>query len=310
MPAGADTTTLCRVPSLQHEVLTRVIPLMRRGKSTDDIEALRGALMAQNRKARESPPHGVRKGRQITIANDPGFAVFTLVRSGREPTRTVFYLHGGSYCKPSDPRQWAYAARLADSINARLVFPAYPLGPEFTFRDSHDAMAELFAQTAAVSPDGVVLVGDSAGGGYALSLAQTLRDLCGPQPSHLVLVTPWVDLTGNAPGTREAAEYDPWLNIDLMPAYAGFWVGSPDPADLLDPRASPGLGHLNGLPPALMFSGTRDLLYPACEALFARAEESDWALEFVVAEGLLHAYPLLPIPEAREAFAHAVRFIR
>ena len=41
-----------------------------------------------------------------------------------------------------------------------------------------------------------------------------------------------------------------------------------------------------------------------CDALFARAEAADWPLEYVVAPGLIHVYPLLPIPEAREAFEH------
>ena len=62
---------------------------------------------------------------------------------------------------------------------------------------------------------------------------------------------------------------------------------------------SPGLGDLTGLPSALMFCGTRDLLQPGCDALFERADAADWPLEYVVAPGLIHVYPLLPIPEAR-----------
>ena len=71
---------------------------------------------------------------------------------------------------------------------------------------------------------------------------------------------------------------------------------------------SPGLDDLAGLPPALMFCGTRDLLQPACDALFERADAADWALEYVVAPGLIHVYPLLPIPEAKAAFEHIVEF--
>ena len=36
----------------------------------------------------------------------------------------------------------------------------------------------------------MVLAGDSAGGGYALALAQALRDRGGPQPTHLLLHAP------------------------------------------------------------------------------------------------------------------------
>src|SRR3712207_7656426 len=41
----------------------------------------------------------------------------------------------------------------------------------------------------------VTLAGDSAGGGLALGLAQTLRDQGLPQPRRLLLVSPWLDLT-------------------------------------------------------------------------------------------------------------------
>jgi hypothetical protein len=33
-------------------------------------------------------------------------------------------------------------------------------------------------------------------------------------------------------------------------------------------------------------------------------------MEYVVAPGLIHVYPLLPIPEAREAFGQVVHFCR
>ena len=47
---------------------------------------------------------------------------------------------------------------------------------------------------------------------------------------------------------------------------------------------------------------------PRCDALFERADEADWPMEYVVAPGLIHVYPLLPIPEAREAFDQIVQF--
>ena len=58
-----------------------------------------------------------------------------------------------------------------------------------------------------------------------------------------------------------------------------------------------------------MLCGTRDLLQPACDALFERADAADWPMEYVVAPGLIHVYPLCPIPEARAAMDHIVRFL-
>ena len=64
------------------------------------------------------------------------------------------------------------------------MLPDYPLAPEHTWRDSHDAVADLATRWASDS-DGSSLAGDSAGGGYALALALTLRDRGGPQPTRL-----------------------------------------------------------------------------------------------------------------------------
>jgi acetyl esterase/lipase len=299
------------MPSLQHTVLTWIIPILRRNLPADDVPAMRAALTEANRNAQEAPPHDVSKTHELSISNDHGFPVFAWwpAETGA-PRRSVLYLHGGAYVRPADQRHWRFATHLADALGARAVLPAYPLAPEFTVEDSFEALVKIFEEVAEQSPDGVVLIGDSAGGGYALALAQVLRDRRGPQPDRLVLISPWVDLTGTTPGTLEAAERDPWLSLRHLPLYASFWAGSEDPERLAEPRVSPGLGELGGLPPALMLCGTRDLLQPGCDALFDRADETDWSLEYVVAPGLIHVYPLLPVPEAREAIDHIVGFCR
>ncbi|MEO7352338.1 MAG: alpha/beta hydrolase [Marmoricola sp.] len=297
------------MPSLQHTVVTWILPILRRNMSPDDVPAMRAALTEANRLAAEGPPGDVRKSHEESISNTHGFPVFALWPAGTDPPRrSVIHLHGGGYVHPADDRHWRFLTQLADRLGACAVLPTYPLAPEFTVEDSFDAMIALFDDVAADSPDGVVLVGDSAGGGYALALAEALRDRGGAQPERLVLIAPWVDLTGTTPGTLEAAARDPWLSLPHLSIYASFWAGTEDPERLADPRVSPGLGDLVGLPPALMLCGTRDLLQPGCEALFDRADEADWPLEYAVAPGLLHAYPLLPVPEAREALDHIVHF--
>lgn len=291
--------------SLQHHVVARVLPLLRRNPSADDVERVRRDLIAENQRKRDRPARAAVRGRELTIATGSGFPVFTIETPGVEHRRTLFYVHGGAYVHPSDPAHWRFARRVADAVGARIVLPAYPLAPEATVLDSFDAMVDLLVQAAEQSPDGVVLAGDSAGGGYALALAEALRDRGLPAPTHLVLLAPWVDLTVPE-GTAEAARRDPWLSFDLLTVYADFWAGG---IDLADPRISPGLGDLAGLPPALMFCGTRDLLQPGCDQLFERADTADWPLEYVVTPDMLHVYPLLPIPEGRTAFDQIVEFL-
>ena len=89
--------------------------------------------------------------------------------------------------------------------------------------------------------------------------------------------------------------------------YAGYWAGSA--ADLGRPEVSPGLAAVTGLPPTLMLCGTRDILFPACQELADRAAMRGWECTFVVEQGLMHVYPLLPIPEAKKAFRQVVDFL-
>ena len=84
-----------------------------------------------------------------------------------------------------------------------------------------------------------------------------------------MLHAPWVDLTTSTPDTWVLDDEDPWLRLGKMLVYAEWWAG--DPADLERPEVSPAYGDLSGLPPTLVFCGTRDLLVPGCRMLADRA---------------------------------------
>lgn len=293
------------MPSLSHRLVSFVLPRLNPKSTIRDVEKFRAALVEHNKGRLTMPPESVRRSHDIEVI-DLGFPAYVVTRRGSSAwSRTIVHLHGGSFTSPSHKQQWKWALRLAAKTDARLVFPAYPLAPEFSWRDSHEPLVGMVESLLGEGP--VVLAGDSAGGGLALALAESIRDRGGPQPSHLLLIAPWVDLTGSAPGTEEAAARDPWLHWDNHHTYAMFWAGTAE--DLARPEVSPGLGRLDGLPPTLMFCGTHDMLYPGCVVLAERAEETGWDLEFVVGHGMLHVYPILPISEARPALRQAASFI-
>jgi acetyl esterase/lipase len=136
-----------------------------------------------------------------------------------------------------------------------------------------------------------------------------MRDRGGPQPRRLLLLSPWVDLTTSTAETPSLDAVDPWLFLGKLRAYAAWWAGSAD--DLGRPEVSPALGDLTGLPPALMFCGTRDLLVPGCRLLVRRARAAGWDLTYVEEPDLIHVYPLLPgIPEAARAWRRTVDFLQ
>ena len=302
------------MPSRRHELLAWLVPKLRKSRELDTVAAERARLERWHAELdRGFPTPAVPLfGRRYAVTREelaPGFPSYTLTRRGRRPDRTVVYVHGGGFVAPIDPFHVRYAARLASALGARVVLPDYPLTPEHTWRDSHEPIVALVERLVASSPGGVVLAGDSAGGCLALAVALTLRDRGGPQPSHLLLVSPWVDLTTSTPETEEVTKDDPWLFIGKMRAYAQWWAGSSE--DLGRPEVSPALGDLAGLPPALMFFGTRDSLWPGGRLLARRAEEAGWPLTSVEEPDLIHVYPILPgLPEARRAWRTTREFLR
>lgn len=303
-------------PSLRHEVLARVVPRLRKAGELEDPTTERARVEEWHTTLDRSLPTGMVRGfaKRFSVVTEllagpaGDFASYVVTPRGTEPRRTVVWLHGGAYMAGLDPVHVRYAARLATALGTRVVLPDYPLAPEHTWRDSHEAVADHVARWFSASDD-VVLGGDSSGGGYALAVAETLRDRGGAQPSRLVLHAPWADLTTSTPETAAFAARDPWLFLSKLLTYADWWAGSPD--DLGRPEVSPALGDLSGLPPALMFCGTRDALAPGCRLLARRAAETDWDLTYVEEPELIHVYPLLPlIPEARAAWDRTLEFLR
>jgi acetyl esterase/lipase len=282
-----------------------VIPLIRRRSEVGDPEEVRRDVLARQQAASPVPPRRVARAFDVRAGELAGLPVFELRPTGTEPVRTVLYLHGGGFVSGIDPNHWRYAARLARRLGVRVVLPDYPLTPAHTWRDTLPRLVELFEKLAVDAPRGVVLMGDSAGGGLAVGLAQLVARRSGPQPTQLVAFAPWVDLTGLTPGTEEAAARDPWLTLSKLRLY-GTWWGAGDPPD---EAASPLFSPLSGLPPTLLMCGTRDLLLPQVRSLAEKARAAGTPVTYVEEPGLIHVYPLLPIPEARRAWRQVVAFL-
>jgi monoterpene epsilon-lactone hydrolase len=305
-------------PSLRHQLVAWAVPRLRGSGELEDEDVERARLEQGHAGLdRSLPTRSVRRfDRRFSVqvealtgraGDSAGFPAYVVTPRGSAPARTVVYLHGGGFVSPMDGAHVRYAARLAEALGARVVLPDYPLAPEHTWRDSHEPLVDLVARWAADSP--VVLAGDSAGGGLALAVALTLRERGGPQPTHLLLHSPWVDLTTSTPETEEFSLRDSWLFLSKLTAYASWWAGSPD--DLARPEVSPALADLAGLPPALMFCGTRDTLAPGCRLLADRAAEAGWDLTYVEEPDLIHVYPILPLlPEAKAAWRRTLAFLR
>ena len=102
-------------------------------------------------------------------------------RAGTAPVRTVLYVHGGGFVSGLDRFHWTYAARLARPARRRGSCCRATRSPRRTPGGTPcRRWSPLFEQLAVESPQGVVLMGDSAGGGLAVGARPARRPAVRP----------------------------------------------------------------------------------------------------------------------------------
>ena len=218
---------------------------------------------------------------------------------------TVFYCHGGGYTNDFSYFHWRFLKKIMDRTGAAVVAPAYPLAPYGTWAEAFRLILPAFIRCAENHPDRkLILMGDSAGGGLAAALALELAQQGERRPDELILLSPWMDVTMEEADIGPFVPLDPWIT----PAYRAcgrWWAGA---LDVRDPRVSPAYGPVEELRHVTVFCGTREVLNPDSVKLYGRLDpEGD--NELIVREGMFHVYPLLPIPEAKEAVDRIVEKI-
>ncbi len=209
---------------------------------------------------------------------------------------TLVGFHGGGYVLCSAATHALRFARMAQAAGCRLVNVDYPLAPEHPFPAAVRAAVAATVDAAASGP--TVLVGDSAGGGLALSVALSLRDglhgapVGAALPSGLVLISPWTDLTNSAPSLFERRGIDPFAHIDDLPAFAAAYLASGTPAatDPTDPIASPLFADPTGLPPTLVQVGSTETMYDDAARWSERAAAAGVQVRFEEWTDMFHTW--------------------
>ena len=278
--------------------------LRRRYASTRTAEE-EIARLEKRRAAGEKPyalPENLRLRAPVAETAHDGMQVFTLNPDAAGPT--VVYLHGGAFINPFNAYQWRFMDRLASETEARVVAPAYHLAPWADYRRAYDDLLALW-ETLPDNP--VILMGDSAGGGLALGLAEALVKAGTRLPDRLVLFSPWVDLSMDNPDIPAYAEVDPILRLELVRVHGRYWAGNGDTHHW---QVSPLYGDMAGLPPTDIYCGARELLYPDIVRLSEGLTRAGVETRLTVGRGLNHDYPLMPLPEADRAVREVVEVVR
>ena len=242
----------------------------------------------------ESPPPVTVRTRHTDSANGRMFYVNEKTSS----KYTVFYIHGGGYEHDFSQFHWLFIRKIVERTDALVIAPAYILIPFGTYRQAFDLIMPVYNDYTKQHPEKkIILMGDSAGGGLALALAEQIKMEGGRIPDELILLSPWADIAMENPEMKEYEPKDPWLSRPWLSVCARYWA---DDLDLHDYRVSPMFGDLKGLSHVTVTVGTHELFYPDITKLYGMLDQ-DASNELITGQEMIHVYPLVPMPEAKEA---------
>lgn len=259
-------------------------------------------LTVKNSRPFRLPPYPYRAKPQKRMID--GVEVFTFQR---EREKKIIYLHGGAFCEPPLLPHFMLADKLAAKTEYAVWFPVYPKAPTHTFEETFALLEKLYRRfLSETDADNIVLMGDSSGGGLALSFCEYLKTVPLPQPKRMILLSPWLDVSMDTPFPPEVDKADPNLQVDFLREAGENWAGK---TDVHDYRVSPLYGDLTELAPMTVYYGTHENLIADARIFKAKCEAVGAALDYHEAEGMNHVFVVYPIPEAAKAQQEIIQLL-
>ena len=204
---------------------------------------------------------GVARGVELTDTTATGQVGPLPVRVHRPQGRSdaplplVVEFHGGGWTLGSLEQADWLCSNVAATAGVVVASVDYRLAPEHRWpaaaEDCYAALVDLVGRAASfgADPEGVAVMGDSAGGNLSAVVSLMARDRGGPRIGFQGLLYPATDLTLSSPSLEQNADAPMLTRADCV-AFRDHYLGGQDPKH---PYASPLLASDHaGLPPALV----------------------------------------------------------
>lgn len=226
--------------------------------------------------------------------------VFTLTPKNQKANDVhILYLHGGAYVQSFITLHWNFMAMLVKKTGCTITAPDYPLVPDHTYKESFAMAEKLYYDLASATDAGdVIFMGDSSGGGFALALAQKMRNENFPQPGKIILLSPWLDATLTNPHIKEINGFTPFAGIETLREIGKKYAGDAGPQHFV---VSPINESLEGLGKISVFIGSKDILVADARKLKSLAASKGIEINYCEYEDMFHCWMFLNLPESRRA---------
>lgn len=222
----------------------------------------------------------------------------------------ILYCHGGGYLFGSAEAYQSFTSRLAAASGMRVFSLEYRLAPEYRYPAAAEDVLQAWQYLLNNhDPERIVVMGDSAGGGLALSLLSQLTQSTLPMPAAALVLSPYADLlvTGSSveANDRNCAMF---TAAGIRRAAEGYLDG----ANGAEPAASPMYADFKGFPPLQIYISSSEILRDDGMRVAERAAAADVPVSLHIWDNQPHVWPLfLPwLPEARQTLKEMASFAR
>jgi acetyl esterase/lipase len=234
-----------------------------------------------------------------------------LAAAGARATHGILYIHGGGFVGGSSRTHRPLTWRLAEQTGVPVYAIDYRLAPEHPFPAGLDDCVSAYRALLekGLSPSGIAVGGDSAGGNLALALALKLKALGLPQPAALVCLSPVTDLSKPAPShvtnARSDQLFDPRTFATVEPVYC-------PGHDLTDPFISPRYGDPAGLPPTLFQASDVEMMRDDSVLMAEKMRNAGVAVTIDIWPKVAHVWQVTAdvLPEGRAAIVKIAAFLK
>ncbi|GAC1663501.1 MAG: alpha/beta hydrolase [Acidobacteriaceae bacterium] len=224
--------------------------------------------------------------------------------------KLLIHVHGGCYELSPGEAGTPEAIMMAGLGHFNVISVDYRMPPEAYFPGALDDAMTVY-QSVLKNSDArnVAVFGTSAGGALTLEMMLRAKQLGLKMPGAIAAGTPMSDATktGDSFYTNEMVD-------NVLVSRNGFCDAATlvyaHGHDLKDPLISPVYGDMHGFPPAILSTGTRDLLLSNTVRVHRKLRAAGIEAELEVYEGQSHAQYSRDdrLPETREAFGEITAF--
>lgn len=205
----------------------------------------------------------------------------------------LFYIHGGSFVDKPLYMQVKFAKKIAKKLHIDLVIPIYENIPNGNATLFLEEMIDIYSYLLK-KYNNIYLMGDSAGGGAALSLYMLLVNKKINRPKGIILLSPWLDLSLT---NKDIENKNDIVCSIVGNRYCGsIWAGA---LDINDYRVSPLYGNVADLNNVFITCSKNELCQPDCIKLVSKLDNEHIDYRFMQFNHQFHNFELYPIKESK-----------